>query len=152
MFQPKLVLAPVDFSDPSGEALLAAADIATRFDAALLLVHVIPAIPKLPTAVSIFKEAEYEKRLLEAAESRVAELVAKYAESGISVRSQVGIANDVGMEILRVGEHQKADLIVIATHGMTGWNKMVFGSVAEKVVRLAPCAVLVLRPPTDGKR
>jgi nucleotide-binding universal stress UspA family protein len=49
------------------------------------------------------------------------------------------------MEILRITEHNSADLIVIATHGMTGWHRLVFGSVAEKVVRLASCPVLVLR-------
>jgi nucleotide-binding universal stress UspA family protein len=56
------------------------------------------------------------------------------------------------MEVLRVAEHQKADLIVIATHGMTGWNRLVFGSVAEKVVRLAHCAVLIIRSQGDGNR
>ncbi len=49
------------------------------------------------------------------------------------------------MEILRIAEHDSADLIVISTHGMTGWHRLVFGSVTEKVVRLAPCPVLVLR-------
>jgi nucleotide-binding universal stress UspA family protein len=49
------------------------------------------------------------------------------------------------MEILRIAEHNHADLIVIATHGMTGWHRLVFGSVAEKVVRLAHCPVLVMR-------
>jgi nucleotide-binding universal stress UspA family protein len=61
------------------------------------------------------------------------------------VTSEVGTANEVAMEILRIGEHNNADLIVIATHGMTGWHKLAFGSVAEKVVRLAECRVLVLR-------
>jgi nucleotide-binding universal stress UspA family protein len=146
MFQPKLVLAPTDFSAPSESALLAAADIATQFGAALLVVHVVPMIPKLPPEVSIFKEAEYERQLKRAADERVAGLVAKLAESGaIRVRSEVGIANDVGMEIIRIAEHQKADLVVIATHGMTGWHRLAFGSVAEKVVRLTHCGVLVLR-------
>jgi hypothetical protein len=45
----------------------------------------------------------------------------------------------------RVAEHEKADLIVIASHGATGWNRFVLGSVAEKVVHLASCAVLMLR-------
>jgi nucleotide-binding universal stress UspA family protein len=49
------------------------------------------------------------------------------------------------MEILRIAEHSGADMIVIATHGMTGWHKLVFGSVAEKVVKMAACPVLVLR-------
>ena len=44
-----------------------------------------------------------------------------------------------------MAEHNHADLIVIATHGMTGWHKLAFGSVTEKVVKLATCPVLVLR-------
>jgi nucleotide-binding universal stress UspA family protein len=58
------------------------------------------------------------------------------------------------MELLRIAERNNVDLIVIATHGMTGWHKLAFGSVAEKVVRLATCPVLVLRaqPETESQQ
>jgi nucleotide-binding universal stress UspA family protein len=151
MFQPKVVLAPVDFSDPARDAVDTAAGIASRFGAVLLLAYVVPALPTFPAAMSLFKEGEYERRLHDDAVLRIAELSAKYASLGISVQSEVGIANDVGMEILRIAEHHQADLIVIATHGMSGWNKLVFGSVAEKVVRLAQGAVLVLKAPPETK-
>ena len=49
------------------------------------------------------------------------------------------------MEIIRVAESEKADLIVIATHGLTGWRRLAFGSVTDKLVRTAACSVLVLR-------
>ena len=49
------------------------------------------------------------------------------------------------MEITRVAESEKADLIVIATHGLTGWRRLAFGSVTDKLVRTAACSVLVLR-------
>jgi nucleotide-binding universal stress UspA family protein len=65
------------------------------------------------------------------------------------VGSEVGTADDVGMEILRIGEEQRGDLIVIATHGATGWKDLILGSVAEKVVRLARSPVLVLRVQSD---
>jgi nucleotide-binding universal stress UspA family protein len=55
------------------------------------------------------------------------------------------------MELLRIAEHNNVDLIVIATHGMTGWHKLAFGSVAEKVVRLATCPVLVLRAQPEAE-
>ena len=48
-------------------------------------------------------------------------------------------------EIIRAAEAEKADMIVIATHGGTGWQHLIFGSVAEKVVRLASCPVLTIR-------
>jgi len=145
MFKPKLILAPIDFSDPALDALETAADLGSQFGAALLLVHVVPALPKLPTSVSIFKEGEYDSRLHAEAAKRLADLSATYAQSGLSVSSEVGTADDVGMEIIRIGEEQRADLIVIATHGATGWKDLILGSVAEKVVRLARSPVLVLR-------
>jgi len=52
---------------------------------------------------------------------------------------------DAAGEIIRAAETQKADMIVIATHGATGWQRPLFGSVAEKVVRLASCPVLTIR-------
>jgi nucleotide-binding universal stress UspA family protein len=152
MLQPKLVLAPTDFSDPAGDAVETAADIAFRYGAALLLVHVVTALPKLPAGVSVFKEGDYERHLHDEAVRRVTALSTKFAQAGTSVQSEVGIANDVGMEIVRIAERHKADLIVIATHGMTGWNKLVFGSVAEKVLRLTLAPVLVLRAPPESKR
>jgi universal stress protein A len=151
MFTPKLILAPIDFSDPALDALETAADLASRFGAALLLVHVVPALPKLPTSVSIFKEGEYDSRLHGEAAKRLADLSATYAQSGLTVDSEVGTADDVGMEILRIGEEQHADLIVIATHGATGWKDLILGSVAEKVVRLGRSPVLVLRIQSDDR-
>jgi nucleotide-binding universal stress UspA family protein len=150
MLNPKLILAPIDFSHPALDALETAADLAARFGAALLLVHVVPALPKLPANVSIFKEGEYDSRLHEEAAKRMADLSAAYAQTGLSVRSEVGTADDVGMEILRIGEEQRADLIVIATHGAAGWKDLVLGSVAEKVVRLARGPVLVLRAQSES--
>ena len=75
----------------------------------------------------------------------MAELVAALAQKNVKARTEMGTANDVGMELVRSAEHNHADMIIIATHGMTGWHKIAFGSVAEKVVKLASCPVLVLR-------
>jgi nucleotide-binding universal stress UspA family protein len=145
MLPPKLILSPIDFSDSSQAALEVAADFATRFGAELLLVHVMPAIEDLPTSVSVFKEGEYDQSLDDAAAKRLADLAATLAPKNVKARTEMGTANDVGMELVRIAEHEHADMIIIATHGMTGWHKIAFGSVAEKVVKLASCPVLVLR-------
>jgi nucleotide-binding universal stress UspA family protein len=145
MLPPKLILSPIDFSDHSDEALKAAADLARTFQAELLLVHVVPALPKLPPSVSFFQEGAYETALTKDAQDKLQELVHKFEQSGLHARLEVGVANDVGMEILRIAQHSGADLIVIATHGMSGWHRLAFGSVAEKVVRMAAGPVLVLR-------
>jgi nucleotide-binding universal stress UspA family protein len=61
------------------------------------------------------------------------------------VQSQAKIEQgEAADEILRAAREEGADVIVIATHGLTGWRHMVFGSVAEKVVRTAPCPVLTI--------
>ena len=145
MLPPKLILSPIDFSDSSHGALDVAADFATRFGAELLLVHVMPAIEDLPKSVSVFKEGEYDQSLDDAAAKRLADLAATLAPKNVKARTEMGTANDVGMELVRIAEHEHADMIIIATHGMTGWHKIAFGSVAEKVVKQASCPVLVLR-------
>jgi nucleotide-binding universal stress UspA family protein len=145
MMKPKLILSPNDFSDASNQAASIAADFAAQFGAELCLVHIVPAIPKLPPGVSIFKEGEYEQRLHAEAAQRIEQMARQLEEKGVRTRTLVGTANDVGMELVRIAEHEKADMIVIATHGMTGWHRLAFGSVAEKVVRAASCPVLVIR-------
>jgi nucleotide-binding universal stress UspA family protein len=145
MMPPKLILAPIDFSDHSHNALDVAADLASRFGATLLLVHVVPAVLNLPAGVSILKEGEYERELHDAAAQQLSKLASSLASKNLTVRTEVGTANDVGMELIRIAEHDHADMIVIATHGMTGWRAIAFGSVAEKVVEQAACPVLVMR-------
>ena len=145
MLSPKLIMSPIDFSQHSHEALDAATDLASTFGAELFLVHVVPAIPRLPSAAAILHEREYEEELHNGATARLDEMVKAIEDRGLKARGEVGTANDVSMELLRIAEHNGVDLIVIATHGMTGWHKLAFGSVTEKVVRLAPCPVLVLR-------
>jgi len=151
MMPPKKILSPIDFSSHSDNALKVAADFATRLGSELFLVHVVPMIPRLPSASTIFHEAEFERELHNDAESRLKQIAAELSSTGLVVNSFVGTANDAGMEILRIAEHNNADLIVIATHGMTGWHKLAFGSVTEKVVRMATCPVLVLKVQQNGE-
>jgi nucleotide-binding universal stress UspA family protein len=154
MLPPKLIMSPIDFSEHSEEALKAATDLASCLGSELCLVHVVPAIPKLPSPTAVFREGEYEEQLHKDAEKRLSEMVRKIGERGLRAISVVGTANDVSMELLRIAEHHNVDLIVIATHGMTGWHRLAFGSVTEKVVRLATCPVLVLRaqPETESQQ
>jgi nucleotide-binding universal stress UspA family protein len=145
MMPPKLILAPIDFSDASRAALDVAADMASRFGAELLLVYVVPAIPDLPKDVSIFKEGEYDKSLENKDAQRLKDLAGTVANKNVKVRTELGSGDDVGMELVRIAENDHVDMIIIATHGMTGWREFAFGTVAEKVVKQADCPVLVLR-------
>jgi nucleotide-binding universal stress UspA family protein len=150
MLPPKLILAPIDFSDASRAALDVAAEMASRFGAELLLVHVQPAIQDLPKSVSIFKEGQYDESLDDEAAKQLKDLAAAVAQKNVRVRTELGTGNDVGMELIRIAESEHADLIVIATHGMTGWREFAFGTVAEKVLKQGDCPVLLLRAKAAG--
>ena len=145
MLPPKVIMSPIDFSGHSHEALDSAVELASCFRSEICLVHVVPAIPKLPSPSAIFREREYEEELHKDAQNRLEQLAAKIRQRGLTVKTVVATADDVSMELLRVAEHNNVDLIVIATHGMSGWRKLAFGSVTEKVVRLATCPVLMMR-------
>jgi len=110
-----MILAPTDFSDISRHALDVATDMASCFDAALLLARIVPAIPDLPEGVSIFKEGEYDSELHDVASKQLSELAATLANKNLNVRTEVGTANDAGVELLRIAEHDNVDMIVIAT-------------------------------------
>ena len=115
-----------------------------------MLVHVVPVLPALANDPNyVFKVPEYERLLLQDADDKLAQLV-KEETKGATARTMVG-HGDVADEIVRIGEIEKADLIVIATHGTTGWRRFMFGSVAEKVVRLAKCPVLTIRNQDDER-
>lgn len=143
MLSPKLILAPIDFSPLSLEALDVAQDLAQKYDSEILLLHVVPVMPDPPDKFSMLHEDTYEKDLIHNAEERLQELAAKLQQAGIKARTEIGMANEPAMEIVRDAEN--ADLIVISAHGMTGWRSVTFGSVAEKVVHNATRPVLVLR-------
>jgi universal stress protein A len=147
----KKILWPTDFSEPSFEALDAAKELALRFSAELTIVHVVSSLPVVPTppGPTSFNVSLYEEALLDSAKASMEDIIAKRIPDGISVRSAVttGLVAD---EIVQEAEKQRIDLIVIATHGETGWRRLVFGSVAEKVVRTAPCPVLVIHAPQKG--
>lgn len=70
-------------------------------------------------------------------------MAAELQREGVRASTRVGLVNDVATEIVR--EAELADLIVIATHALTGWRRLAFGSVAEKVVHTANCPILFLR-------
>jgi len=146
MLQLRRILCPTDFSEAARRAFDLAIPLAEAFNAELYVVHVVPAIPYLePRPTYHFDVPEYERLLREDAERAMAALV-----NGLQTRVAVHpiIAHgDVAEQILRTAEEKDVDLIVIATHGRTGWQHLVFGSIAEKIVRLARCPVLTVRQP-----
>ena len=141
---PTKILLPIDFSPSSQAALEMAADLAHHFHAELYLVNVIPFFPTT-TLPDLIPETEFIQEARTFAEQHLAKCHAALVARGIKTRSSVEVENDVAGSIMKVVEREHVDMIVISTHGISGWHPLVFGSVAEKVVKLAQCPLLLLR-------
>src|SRR5215510_2155504 len=100
----RLILSPIDFSESSVSALAVAFDLAAKYGSELLLVHVVPFIPKLPVDVSLFSGSDYENELIENAKKQLKDLVDKARRAGLRARLVVGLANEPAMEIIRIAE------------------------------------------------
>lgn len=145
----KRILVPLDGSDRAEQALETAAELALKFGAEVLLLRALTlslqafvAAPGIPVPV-------YQGEMLDAERAEIEKYLAHQAEAlrsrGVTVSLVVG--EDVAAAaILDAAEDARADLIVMSTHGRTGLARWTYGSVAEKVLRHAPCPVLVVRP------
>jgi len=146
----KRIVCPTDFSEPSYEALDAACELALQFSSELLLVHVVTPVPIIPSseASPSFNIPLYLEEMESSAKRSLDELIEEKISKHIRVSPSV-VQGQPADEIVRVAEEKHADIIVIATHGRTGWRRFIFGSVAERVVRLSTCPVLTIHPPSE---
>lgn len=141
------ILLATDFSDASEEAALQAHAIAVRDHAVLGLCHVLPepmpAEAQIPTWLEshVPNNAEIAKRAREALDRRAAQL----ATGGVARVDTLLEEGEAYAALARAAEKFGADLLVVGSHGRTGITRVLLGSVAEKIVRHAPCAVLVAR-------
>lgn len=138
------VLHPTDFSKASGPAFTKAVSLARQNRAELILVHVLPRV--LPAGYAVWQKTyakiDAEERRL--ARSKLSALLAKARKA--KVRGKVLLLSGVTYdEIMRAARSERADLIVMGSHGWTGFRKLLMGSVAERVVGLSPCPVLIVR-------
>ena len=138
------ILAAVDFSPHSEAVIDAAVTLAKRFGAKLRLVHAydIPIPLVSPYEVAIPEPYLAETRRIAA--EKLATLVDRVAGQGVAADSILTEVPAAGA-IVRAAEETKADLLVIGTHGHTGLKHLLLGSVAERTVRSAPCAVFVVK-------
>lgn len=141
---PKRILVPIDFSPSSHKALEAATELAEKFHAAIILVHVVPGHPALNLVDSI-NEAAIITEAKAYAEERFQTSKAALEGKKIAVQSFIEVDNDVAGSILEIMDREKADLIVISTHGVSGWYPSVFGSTTQKLVKLADVPLMLLR-------
>ncbi len=138
------ILVPVDFSSSSEKAMHYAVSFARQFDAKITLLHVRP-VPYYPAEIGGFPAAvPTSEPLTEKLKLRLEADVTRLIPPEMHERTvfRVGSAFD---EICKAARKIGADLVIIATHGHTGLKHMLLGSTAERVVRHAPCPVLVVR-------
>ncbi len=145
MLPVRRILAPTDFSGPACTCVHTASELAEHFGAELLLVNVVPVLPALPPDPNyVFKIPEYEKYLHADAAEQLRKAREELVGKNVKVRTMVGHGS-AAQEIVRIAKAESVDLIVISTRGSTGLEHFVFGSVAEKVVRVAESPVLTVR-------
>ena len=140
----KKILVPIDFSPMSKKAFQYAVRFAEQFGCEIVLLHVVEpvtAIAGTPLAVDIFVQPEEDTA---AAKTELARLAASARNRTNSFTSAVRTGHAPN-EITKAAKDLDVDLILIATHGYTSWRHLCIGSTAERVVRTAPCPVLVVR-------
>ena len=150
---PTKILLPIDFSSSSQAALEMAADLAQHFHAELYLVNVIPFFP-VTTLPDFVPEEAFLKEVRMHAEEHLSKCLAVLTSRGVKATSSVEVGNDIAGNIMEVVDHEHIDLVVISTHGISGWHPLISGSIAEKVVNLVQCPLLLLRsakPESDAK-
>ncbi len=139
------ILCTTDFSEPSFKGVAAADELAAHFGAELILINVV--IPIQPTAAADIPAAylteDIRDRMMQHATESLEKVKAERISAGVRARQMVAYGNAPD-EITNQAEKEGVDLLVIATHGWTGWRRLLFGSVAEKVIRMATCPVLTI--------
>lgn len=141
------VVVSTDFSDYGDAALPHAFGLAREHGARVVMVHVIDARPTPNPLYAHYYPIPTPEQMQEAEASASEALRARIPDDlrdGGRIETQVG-QGAAAPEILRIAAEQKASLIVIATRGRTGLARIALGSVAERVIREAPCPVLVVR-------
>ena len=146
-----LILVPTDYSSFSCEAFPWAAMFAAKFKAKIILLHVL--LPTNANWMSAIPGNPWESILDQEDESMIEQFTANMNadfDPSLEIETLVSVGN-AAFEIIRVAKKRKASVIVMGTHGRTGLSHVFMGSVAEKVVREAPCPVFTVKPTSFDK-
>ncbi len=138
------ILVPIDFSTYSKGALQYAIPLARSFDAELVLVYVVePAVYPADFSFGQVGFPTVEEELRNRGSEELSKLIAEQIPRGVTARKVIRTGKPY-LEILEAARLEKADMLVIATHGHSGVEHILFGSTAEKVIKKATCAVVVI--------
>ncbi len=140
---PKTVLVPTDFSEHAERATEYACELASKLGARIVLLHAY-ALPSVGFPESIGFGAEVAGRVVTVAKEALRAAKERRRASGVDIETVAREGDPRDLILGAIGEHQ-ADLVCMGTHGRRGFARAMLGSVAEEIVRHAPCAVLTLR-------
>ncbi len=142
------ILCPTDFSELSVGAINYAVLLAEAFAARLHLLHVVDQAYQYWMAMGpeTFPVGPAPEELIKTATKQMEDFASQYVPEKLQASREI-ISGRPFLEIIRVAKEKKCDLIVIGTHGRGALSQVLLGSVAEKVVRKAPCPVLSVRDP-----
>lgn len=143
------ILVPVDFSEHSERALRTAVMLARSYEAQLTIVHAHePIALAVPQGYELIGEQQLQRLFDELQRSLAQQKQLALAEAGSDLQVETQLLHGfAASEICYLAEQAGFDLIVMGTHGRRGLSHALLGSVAERVVRMAPCAVLTVRAP-----
>lgn len=141
----RTILCPIDLSDFSRPALAHATALARWYDAEVVVLHVFAAVMPPATLGSYPGWMLHVPEVRDAIARELGSLLDPYTTHGTSLRLHTA-EGDAATEIVRHASELAADLIVMGTHGRSGFDRFTLGSVTEKVLRKAPCPVLTLPP------
>ncbi len=142
----KKILVPIDFSEHSKNALKFAVSFAKHFKSELLLLYVVePTIYPADFSFGQVAVPNIENELRERGRIELEQLAINHIGDELQSKTFV-LTGKPFLEIINTALDMEVDLIIIATHGHTGVEHILFGGTAEKVVRKAPCPVLIVRP------
>jgi nucleotide-binding universal stress UspA family protein len=141
----KRILVPMDFSEYSKKALKYAVQFAGSFNASIDLIYVVePTIYPTDFGFGQFGLSDIEEELQKRGSEQLDRLIKNTIPKNIIIRKIICTGKPF-YEINRYAKKRKINLIIIAIHGHSGMENILFGSTAEKVVRKAPCPVLIVR-------
>ena len=145
----KNILVATDFSQPSDAALLYGRALARNFNATLHVVHVVGTISSVVYGADAYAASipELQQEVEDLARKQLANLLIDSDEHPLEARHAVLTSNSPAVAIVDYAGRERIDLIVTGTNGRGGVAHLLMGSVAERVVRTAPCPVLTVRHP-----
>jgi nucleotide-binding universal stress UspA family protein len=150
MIEFKRILYPVDLSESSAKIVPYVQSVAKKFEAKIFILFAARAFDYFTGMYVPYPSiSRFEKEVIEGAEKRLYEFVDEHFSEFADTKTVV-VAGDASEEIINYIEDQNIDLVIMGTHGRKGMDKIIFGSVAERVLKTSPVPVMVVNPYKTG--